>query len=54
MKFKQPLGVDLVDCSCLLLDIDDEDEEDGEFELDWVSGGFNGAILTMEYITTHW
>lgn len=56
IQFKQPFD-DLVVCSCLVEDVDDEDdeEEEGEFELDSVNGGrmFNGAILTMEYITTH-
>ena len=54
IQFKHPFD-DLVVSACLVKDIDDGEDEDGEFELDIVNGGreFNGAILTMEYITMH-
>lgn len=54
IQFKQPFD-DLVVSSRLVKDIDDGEDEDGEFEVGNVNGGreFNGAILTMEYITMH-
>jgi hypothetical protein len=50
IQFKQPFGDDLVVCSCLLVDVDDEVDGDDLDGLNCANGGggFNGAIRTIE------